>query len=227
MYKLRLVFVSIFSVSPPTGAILGLVGSAWTYAHNSADGLESNALEVTVRKAMQVNTSESAEVTHADVSRLQDVPPTALTGLLAKFGLCLETVAPGEEIPGSYWGEAEAGLIGQRLLARADTPVHSVLHEACHYICMDSARRGGLNTDAGGDYDEENAVCYLQILLADHVSGLGRRRMFSDMDRWGYTFRLGSARAWFEHDAGDALDWLTAHGLVDRQQQPNWRVRTD
>lgn len=178
-----------------------------------------------VEKAIQTSANKSAPVAGEDVSRLQDVPRGALAGLLAKFGLRLEVVTPGEDIPGSYWGDDEAGLIGRRLLARADTPVHSVLHEACHYICMDSGRRGGLHTDAGGGYDEENAVCYLQVLLADHVSGLGRQRMFRDMDRWGYTFRLGSAQAWFEHDAGDALDWLTAHGLIDRQQQPNWRVR--
>jgi len=35
----------------------------------------------------------------------------------------------------------------------------------------------------------------------------------SDMDAWGYTFRLGSALAWFEHDADDARAWLRARGL--------------
>ena len=52
---------------------------------------------------------------------------------------------------------------------RDDTPVHSALHEACHYICMDKQRRNDLDTDAGGGYEEENGVCYLQILLADHL----------------------------------------------------------
>ena len=33
-----------------------------------------------------------------------------------------------------------------------------------------------LDTDAGGDYDEENGVCYLQILLADEIPGFGRAR---------------------------------------------------
>jgi len=28
------------------------------------------------------------------------------------------------------------------------------------------------------------------------------------MDAWGYSFRLGSARAWFENDAEDAIGWL-------------------
>ncbi|HBE93073.1 MAG TPA: hypothetical protein DDW55_11305, partial [Gammaproteobacteria bacterium] len=88
---------------------------------------------------------------------------------LANYGLVLKTVAAGNEIPGSFWGDEEAGLIGNELLVRADTPLHSILHEACHYVCLDQARRDGLHTDAGGDYDEENAVCYLQTLLADHI----------------------------------------------------------
>jgi hypothetical protein len=40
--------------------------------------------------------------------------------------------------------------------------------------------------------------------------------MFRDMDDWGYTFRLGSAAAWFEQDAEDARAWLVEHGLTDR-----------
>jgi hypothetical protein len=39
--------------------------------------------------------------------------------------------------------------------------------------------------------------------------------MCSDMDAWGYTFRLGSARAWFERDAQDARQWLLAHRIID------------
>jgi hypothetical protein len=78
---------------------------------------------------------------------------------------------------------------------------------------MGDVRRAGLRTDAGGDYDEENAVCYLQIVLADRLPGVGRDRVLADMDAWGYTFRLGSARAWFERDAADARDWLARRGL--------------
>ena len=69
-----------------------------------------------------------------------------------------------------------------------------MLHEACHFICMDDARRTQLERDAGGDYDEENAVCYLQILLADEFAGMDSQQMCRDMDAWGYTFRLGSAQ---------------------------------
>jgi len=139
---------------------------------------------------------------------------SALQALLVRLGLELEIVPDGSTIPGSYWGASEAGLKSNRVFARADTPLHSVLHEACHFVCMTPDRRRGLNTDAGGDYDEENAVCYLQILLADQLVGTDRERMFADMDAWGYTFRLGSARAWFEQDADEARQWLEANGLV-------------
>lgn len=159
------------------------------------------------------------------VLRLEEGPRDAVSRLLGQFGMTLSVVAPGAEIPGSYWGDEEAGLVGDRLLARPDTPLHSVLHEACHYVCMDPERRNGLDTDAGGDYDEENGVCYLQILLADELPGFGRHRMMQDMDAWGYSFRLGSARAWFERDAGDARDFLATHGIIDRDDRPTWKLR--
>lgn len=161
------------------------------------------------------------------VLRLGELKPQqrrALQALLARYGLVLETVATGA-IDGSYWGDEEAGLVGTRVLARADTPLHSVLHETCHYLCMDGERRNGLHTDAGGDYDEENAVCYLQILLADQLPAVGRARMFSDMDQWGYSFRLGSARAWFERDADDARQWLCRHGLISAAGRVTFRLR--
>ena len=161
------------------------------------------------------------------VLRLANVEPASVAGLLANYGLVLKTVTAGSKIPGSFWGDEEAGLIDNELLVRADTPLHSILHEACHYVCLDQARRDGLHTDAGGDYDEENAVCYLQILLADHIEHFGRSRMFKDMDRWGYTFRLGSAQAWFERDADDALNWLSQRNLINKQQEPNWTLRKD
>ena len=155
-----------------------------------------------------------------DVLRLVDVELESVNSLLDHFGLSLKIIAEGSEIPGSFWGDEEAGLIGTDLLVRDDTPLHSILHEACHYVCLDETRRRGLHTDAGGDYDEENAVCYLQILLADHIEGFGRHRMLEDMDRWGYTFRLGSAQAWFESDAEDARAWLLQRELIDQQQRP-------
>ncbi len=154
------------------------------------------------------------------VLRLADLQYSALEALLDQYALRLVRVADGENIPGSYWGAPEAGLIGNRLYARPDTPLHSVLHETAHFICMDRARRKILNTDAGGDYAEENGVCYLQILLADRPGMMGRERMFADMDHWGYRFRFGSAKRWFYDDGGDAAMWLQRHGLIERGHGP-------
>jgi hypothetical protein len=148
---------------------------------------------------------------------LEDVDRGDLSRLLGGFGLTLVETPPGADIPGSYWGDREAGLVGDEVHARADTPVHSILHEASHSICMGPARRAVLHRDAGGDDLEESAVCYLQILLADSLPGMGRERMFADMDTWGYSFRLGSARDWFENDAEDARGWLLERGLLETQ----------
>lgn len=160
-----------------------------------------------------------------EVLRVRDVSITILADVLHRYGIRVEQQPSQEEIAGSYWGESEAGLIGTTVYLRADTPIHSVLHEASHCICMTADRRIALSKDAGGDYDEENAVCYLQILLADHLPAMGRDRMLCDMDAWGYTFRLGCARAWFEKDAEDARAWLIKFGLIDEEGRVRWVLR--
>lgn len=149
-----------------------------------------------------------------DVLRLAEIGLEAPARLLAEFGLELVPVPDGQPIPGSYWGENEAGLIGSTVYARADTPVHSLLHEACHLIVMPPERRARVHTDATDSVAEEDAACCLQILLADRLPGVGRDRLMADMDAWGYSFRLGSARAWFENDAEDARAFLAARALV-------------
>jgi len=159
------------------------------------------------------------------VLRVRDLPAEALTRLFAPWGLIPVHLPEDAGIPGSFWGAPEAGLVGDRLYVRPDTPVHSALHEGCHYICMDPGRRRALHTDAGGDALEEAAVCYLQILLADRLPGVGRERLMRDMDAWGYSFRLGSARRWFLEDAEDARDWLLREGLIDRRSLPTGRLR--
>ncbi len=159
------------------------------------------------------------------VLKVTDVGVEIVTNLLSRYGLQCVRLEPDQAIPGSYWGDSEAGLIGANIYWRPDTPLHSVLHEAGHFICMDEARREQLEKDAGGDYDEENGVCYLQILLADELPGVGRERMCQDMDAWGYTFRLGSARAWFEQDAEDARAWLVDRGVIDCNARPTWKRR--
>jgi hypothetical protein len=144
----------------------------------------------------------------ADVLRLSDIGFEAPVALLAGFGLRLERVADGEPIPGSYWGECEAGLIGTTVYARADTPVHSLLHEACHLLVMPTERRVSVHTDASDSIEEEDATCVLQIVLAERLPGVGSARLMADMDAWGYSFRMGSTRAWFEQDAHEAREFL-------------------
>ena len=168
-----------------------------------------------------------AVVTPASRSVLyvRDLPSGTVSALLNHYGLQATVVAADESIPGSYWGECEAGLLGNTIYFRDDTPIHSVLHESAHWVCMSADRRAGLDKDAGGDYDEENAVCYLQILLAHLIPGVGQARMWHDMDAWGYTFRLGSAQAWFEDDAEDARTWLLRERLIDERGCPTWALR--
>ena len=161
----------------------------------------------------------------SDVTKCTPEHLDSLNEVLGRYGLQIVRVAANAPIPGSYWGQSEAGLVGEQLHLRGDTPLHSALHEACHFICMDPARRSLLHTDAGGDTAEENAVCYLQILLSDYLPGMGRERSYRDMDAWGYSFRLGSAKAWFEQDAQDARDWLVREGLIDTSEKPTWRLR--
>ncbi len=161
----------------------------------------------------------------SEVLLCSEIDFDALAELLGRFGLSLERVPDGEPIPGSWFGDPEAGIIARRVLVRGDTPVHSALHESCHLICMDEERRAVLHTNAGGDYDEENAVNYMEITLGGYLPGMGRERILADMGAWGYTFRLGSARAWFEQDAEDARQWLLQHRLLNDDGSPTWRLR--
>lgn len=159
------------------------------------------------------------------VTTLADLDGAEVEALAAEYGARIVRVAPRAPIPGSYWGDPEAGLVGDALYLRADTPVHSALHELSHYICMDIARRARLSTDAGGDDDEECGVCYLQVLLAGRLSRFDSAKCFDDMDAWGYSFREGSARAWFYGDGREARSWLLAHGLIDSKDRPTFKRR--
>jgi hypothetical protein len=149
----------------------------------------------------------------------------ALLSLLSPYGLQLEWITAGTPIPGSYWGESEAGLIGDRLYLRQDTPLHSALHEAAHFVCMTASRRATLERDAGGDHTEENAVCYLQILWGEELPGVGREAILADMDEWGYSFRLGSAARWFDEDASDARQWLQRESILRKDGTLSGRCR--
>lgn len=159
------------------------------------------------------------------VLRCGQVEIDDLYALVGRFGLNLHVHDIDADLPGSYWGNPEAGIVGLDVHINADTPVHSLLHETGHVICMDAERRASLHTEAGGEDLEENGVCYLQILLAEHIPGASKDRLMLDMDRWGYSFRLGSTRAWFENDADDARAWLRSNGLIDDQARVVWRLR--
>ncbi|MDG2375929.1 MAG: hypothetical protein P8M18_06210 [Woeseiaceae bacterium] len=154
-----------------------------------------------------------------------DIGSEAVDSLLNRFELTADYVSNGQTIPGSFWGEPEAGIVGKRVFVRADTPVHSLLHEVCHIICMNDERRANLNRDAGSDDIEEAAVCYLQMVFADYLPGVGRERLARDMDTWGYSFRLGNTLSWFEEDARDASDWLVEHRVLDPFGYPLFRLR--
>jgi len=150
-----------------------------------------------------------------------------LQSILDRYNLIMHLIDDNQKIPGSWFGEPEAGIIENNLYIRNDTPVHSALHESCHYICMAPERRDVLHTNAGGDYDEENGVCYLSILLSDYINEFGRERMFNDMDEWGYTFRLGSSQKWFVEDAQDTIKWLVSHEIISDKNKPSWNIRKD
>ncbi len=154
-----------------------------------------------------------------------DLDRDLIRKFLDRFGLSVEWVADNTAITASFWGDSEAGIKGHRVFVRADTPVHSMLHEVCHIICMSSDRREHLDRDAGGNALEEAAVCYLQIILADYLDGVGRERLMHDMNTWGYSFRLGTTERWFAEDAEDAEEWLRANNLLGSTNVPLFRLR--
>lgn len=154
-----------------------------------------------------------------------DVQVASIQELLSKYSLTLVIEAADDAITGSFWGDSEAGIVGKDVFVRSDTPIHSLLHETCHTICMDEQRRAGLDRDAGGDDLEEAAVCYLQVLLADQIATVGRARLMRDMDAWGYSFRLGETQLWFENDAEDAVQWLQHKDLINGAGLPTFKLR--
>ncbi len=166
-----------------------------------------------------------AAIAKHQVLTVADVALEDLATLLGRYELELVVEADSAPITGSYWGEPEAGIVRRTIYVHRDTPIHSVLHEGCHVICMTADRRDRLERDAGGDDLEEAAVCYLQVVLADRVRAVGRDRLMRDMDAWGYSFRLGSAREWFEYDAEDAREFLVNHELLTATGEPIYALR--
>jgi hypothetical protein len=164
-------------------------------------------------------------VNESSVLKCSDIRPVVIDGLLRRYNISSAWVAAGLPLTGSYWGEPEAGIIGQHVYLSLATPVHSLLHEVCHIICMTPERRRTLHGNAGSDDLEESATCYLQVLLADHLPCVGRQRLMQDMDAWGYSSRAGSTRRWFDDDAEDAQAWLMRENLVTAVDEPVFRLR--
>lgn len=169
--------------------------------------------------------TDGAKTPDERVQRISALPPQALAKLLACFGLHVSWVAESQPIPGSFWGEPEAGVIADTVYVRPDTPVHSALHEACHLITAGENRRPSIHTDASDCQFEEDATCYLQIMLAQALPNSGAEQVAEDMDLWGYSFRLGSAKAWFQQDAAEARQWLVERDIItaeDALAAQNW-----
>ena len=152
---------------------------------------------------------------------LSDIGFEAPRQLLARYRLELIQVEANTPIPGSFWGECEAGVIGSQVFARLDTPVHSLLHEACHLLVLPEEKRADVHTDATDSVAEEDAVCVLQAILGDELPSVGRESIWADMDEWGYTFRLGSAKAYFENDAHTAFQFLVDKKIINSRHQIN------
>ena len=157
--------------------------------------------------------------------RLKNIQPEAIRPLFDRYQLRLHEVLPDNDIPYSFWGAPEAGRQQSVLYAREDTPIHSILHEACHFICMPPALRNSPNSDAGGSALEENACCFLQLLLSDYIPGFNQNIHLHDMNIWGYNFRLGSSARWFYADSDDARTWLMNYGIINQANKPTWQVR--
>ena len=157
--------------------------------------------------------------------RLKNIQFEAVRPLFDQYRLQLHQVGKNDDIPYSFWGSPEAGRYQSKIYAREDTPIHSLLHEASHFICMPPALRNSQSIDAGGSALEENACCYLQLLLSDYIPGFNRNIHLQDMNDWGYNFRLGSSARWFYADSDDARDWLLKHNIISPHNLPTWQLR--
>jgi len=155
----------------------------------------------------------------------KNLSPQTVQALLKHYGLKVQGVKSDQDIPFSFWGAPEAGREKNCLYIRGDTPVHSILHEACHFVCMPAQQRMLSLVDAKGTCMEENATCFMQILLADNLDGYNRHTLMRDMDEWGYSFRLGSAKAWFCEDADETRQWLIHQRIIHSDNKPTWKLR--
>lgn len=66
--------------------------------------------------------NDAAPTAEPQVTRVGEIRFDDALALLATHDLHLHRVADGAPIPGSYWGEPEAGIIGSDVYVRDDTP---------------------------------------------------------------------------------------------------------
>ncbi|MEM7019699.1 MAG: hypothetical protein AAF512_20470 [Pseudomonadota bacterium] len=156
---------------------------------------------------------------------MKNTSTEAIRPVLDKYQLKLNIIHENSAIPHSFWGSPEAGRFKSQLYARKDTPLHSILHESAHYVCMTKEQRLCPEIDAGGSALIEDACCFLQILWSDYVENFSRHVHLDDMNQWGYSFRLGSSSRWFYADAGDAREWLIQQNIINPQNEPTWEMR--
>ena len=155
----------------------------------------------------------------------KNINTSSLVAVLNLYGVEINEVEEHLTIPHSFWGAPEAGRRNNTLYVRFDTPIHSILHETCHFVCMPKNQRYLDEIDAAGSTIEESACCYLQLLISDHIEGFTREEHMKNMDEWGYSFRLGSAATWFYRDADDARKWLLEQMIIDQHDQITWKLR--
>ena len=74
------------------------------------------------------------------VTLIADLREAEIRDLLSAYGARLVMMPCGRDIPGSYWGDSEAGLIESDVFVRTDTPAHrKILEESGQPIPTDMA----------------------------------------------------------------------------------------
>ena len=92
---------------------------------------------------------------------------------------------------------------------------------------MSEERRKCLDRDAGGDDLEEAAVCYLQMLLADHLPGCRSRPADAGHGQPGVTVSGSAIRAaGSSRTLATRVDWLLDNGLISSADNPLFILRT-
>jgi len=71
-----------------------------------------------------------------------DIDADALKRLLDRFGIAAEWVAVGTAITGSFWGEPEAGIVGQQVFVRPGHPGTLAAARALSHHLHDAAAPG-------------------------------------------------------------------------------------